>query len=362
MQFGLWFEPEMINLDSDVARAHPEWVMATGQPDCRCVSRYQQVINLGIPECYAFIRDAILAILDEYKISYIKWDHNRDLIDAGTQPSRTAGRARADAGLLPAPRRDQGRRTPTLEIESCASGGGRVDLGVLARTDRVWVSDCIDPLERQQIARWTTQLIPPELMGSHIASGRSHTTGRVHDLDFRAATAIFGHLGIEWDLTKTTDDDRRGARAPGSRLFKRASTPAARRRPGALGLPRRDADGRWRRRPRPTRGHLLLGLGRSIRGRVLGRMRLPGLDPERHYRYRPVIGGHRSGCSRSMVARSSCLRASRDVFSHKSRDRLDTVAEGMVLTSAAMGPWPDDTLTEPGAVAPCIRGRAVCHR
>jgi alpha-galactosidase len=66
------------------------------------------------------------------------------------------------------------------------------------------VSDCIDPLERQQMNRWTSQLVPLELLGSHVASGRSHTTGRVHDLSFRAATAIFGHFGIEWDLSAAT--------------------------------------------------------------------------------------------------------------------------------------------------------------
>ena len=76
---------------------------------------------------------------------------------------------------------------PGLEIESCSSGGARVDLGVLERTDRVWVSDCIDPLERQHIMRWTTQLVAPEYLGSHIASGRSHTTGRVHSLSSAAA-------------------------------------------------------------------------------------------------------------------------------------------------------------------------------
>ena len=95
-------------------------------------------------------------------------------------------------------------RFPGLEIESCSSGGARVDLGVLERTDRVWVSDCIDPLDRQQMNRWTMQLLPPELLGSHIASGRSHVTGRRHDLAFRAGTAVFGHLGIEWDLTEAT--------------------------------------------------------------------------------------------------------------------------------------------------------------
>ena len=76
---------------------------------------------------------------------------------------------------------------------------------MLTRTDRVWVSDNIDPHDRQHMLRWSTQLIPPEYLGSHIASDRSHTTGRRHDLAFRAGTAIFGHLGIEWDLTRASD-------------------------------------------------------------------------------------------------------------------------------------------------------------
>lgn len=202
MEFGLWFEPEMINLDSDAARAHPDWILATGDrlpPE----SRHQQVINLGIPECYGYIRDSISALLDEYAIAYIKWDHNRDLIDAGTRPGGEPG-VHAQTEACYRLMAELKERHPGLEIESCSSGGGRVDLGVLQHTDRVWVSDCIDPLERQQANRWTTQLIPPELMGSHIASGRSHTTGRSHDLSFRGASAVFGHLGVEWDLTEAS--------------------------------------------------------------------------------------------------------------------------------------------------------------
>jgi alpha-galactosidase len=92
------------------------------------------------------------------------------------------------------------RRHPGLEIESCSSGGGRVDLAVLERTQRVWASDCIDALERQQIQRWTGLLLPPELVGSHVGAPTAHTTHRTHSLAFRAATALFGHFGIEWDL------------------------------------------------------------------------------------------------------------------------------------------------------------------
>ncbi|XVV17254.1 alpha-galactosidase [Actinoplanes sp. CA-131856] len=208
MQFGLWFEPEMINPDSDLARAHPEWIMAA-RPDLPVESRTQQVLNLGLPEAYEHIKGRILAILAEYPIDYIKWDHNRDLIDAGTRPGGEPGVHRQTAAfyrLL-----DEIRAAhPALEIESCSSGGGRVDLEVLERTDRVWVSDNIDPLDRQQMLRWTAQLVPPEFLGSHIASDRSHTTGRRHDLSFRAGTAIFGHLGIEWDITTASPSDLSG--------------------------------------------------------------------------------------------------------------------------------------------------------
>ena len=202
IEFGLWFEPEMINPRSDLAREHPEWIL---QPQGRMPlpARQQQVLNLAIPEAFAYIRDRISELVSRYNIAYIKWDHNRDLVEAGSTVTGAAGvheQTLATYRLL----EELKRRHPGLEIESCSSGGARVDLGVLEFTDRVWASDCIDPLERQQILRWTAQLLPPELVGSHIGSPHSHTTGRTHDLSFRAATALFGHYGIEWDITALT--------------------------------------------------------------------------------------------------------------------------------------------------------------
>jgi alpha-galactosidase len=212
MEFGLWFEPEMVNADSDVARAHPEWVMAA-RSAWPVESRHQQVLNLALPEAYDHVKGQMSALLDEYDIAYLKWDHNRDLVESGNQLDRgrpaVSAQTRAVYRLL-----DELRDAyPSLEIESCSSGGGRIDLEVLERTDRVWVSDNIDPLERQYMLRWTAQLIPPEYMGSHVASGRSLTTGRVHSLAFRAATAVFGHLGIEWDLAEAADEELEELRA-----------------------------------------------------------------------------------------------------------------------------------------------------
>jgi alpha-galactosidase len=206
LQFGLWVEPEMVNPNSELARAHPDWILAAAgrtPPE----SRFQQVLDLGRPEVYAHLLDRLDAILAEYDIGYLKWDHNRDLVEAGHQPTGTAGVHRHTLAVYRL--MDELRaRHPGVEIESCSSGGGRVDLGVLERTDRVWASDTIDALERQQIQRWTTQLLPPELIGAHVGAPRAHTTGRVQTLDFRAGTAIFGHFGIEWDLVTASTADR----------------------------------------------------------------------------------------------------------------------------------------------------------
>ncbi|NIK62025.1 alpha-galactosidase [Kribbella shirazensis] len=198
MDFGLWFEPEMVNEDSDLARAHPEWIMAPGDR-LPLRGRDQQVLNLTIPEAYDHVLEAISTLVAEHRIDYIKWDHNRDLVEAGDRATGAA-RVHAQTRAVYAMMDELRRRHPWLEIESCSSGGGRVDLEVLQRTDRVWASDCIDPLERQQIQRWTGLLLPPELVGAHVGAPTAHTTHRTHSLAFRAATALFGHFGIEWDL------------------------------------------------------------------------------------------------------------------------------------------------------------------
>ena len=98
---------------------------------------------------------------------------------------------------------------PGLEIESCAGGGGRIDLGMMERAVRVWGSDCIDPLERLGIEAGTSLLLPPELVGSHVASTTSHTTGRTLNLTLRASTAMFSHMGIEWNLLEAAESERR---------------------------------------------------------------------------------------------------------------------------------------------------------
>ncbi|MFI9010107.1 alpha-galactosidase [Actinosynnema sp. NPDC053489] len=211
MRFGIWVEPEMVNPDSDLARAHPDWIMAAGDRLPR-PARSQQVLDLARPEAFAHVLERLDDLLTTYPVSYLKWDHNRDLVEAGHRPTGRAGvhgQTLAVYRLLDELR----RRHPDVEVESCSSGGARVDLEVLERTDRVWVSDCIDALERQSIQRWTNALIPLELMGTHVGAPESHTTHRWHPVDFRAGTALFGHFGIEWDLTAASEEDLARLRA-----------------------------------------------------------------------------------------------------------------------------------------------------
>ncbi len=145
------------------------------------------------------------ALLGDHDIAYVKWDMNRDLV-AATSAGR-AGVHRQTLGVYGLFDRLRAAH-PGVEFETCASGGGRVDFGIFERTDRAWTSDSIDALDRQEIQRGFSLLFPPELMGSHIGSPVAHTTGRSHGLGFRAIAAIFGSLGIEWNLLRASDQDR----------------------------------------------------------------------------------------------------------------------------------------------------------
>ena len=206
MEFGLWVEPEMINEDSDLARAHPDWILRA-RPELPPLFRFQQVLDLTNPDAYAHILGVLDGLVSDIGVAYLKWDHNRDLIEAGHPGTGTAAVHEQTLALYRLI--DELReRHPDLEIESCASGGGRVDLGILERTDRVHPSDSHDPVDRFHMLRWTGLLVPPEMLGSHVASAVSSTTGRTHDLHLRCAVAFLGHFGIEWDIRGITQAER----------------------------------------------------------------------------------------------------------------------------------------------------------
>ena len=203
IEFGLWFEGEMVNEDSNLFREHPEWILQESdrtQPTWR----HQLVLNLANPDAYRYILESTHKVISECNVKYIKWDHNRTLVDAGAD-----GRAayRKQVAAIYSLFSELKKLNPGLEIESCASGGGRIDLGIADYVDRFWVSDNNDALSRQIIQRWTAQFLPPELLGSHIGPSPSHQTGRELSLSFRASTALFGHSGIEWDISRISNDE-----------------------------------------------------------------------------------------------------------------------------------------------------------
>jgi len=205
MDFGIWVEPEMVNPDSDVFRAHPDWALITPGYE-PVLGRQQLVLDLGNREAFDFIFGYLDRLLSDHDIAYVKWDMNRDHIQGSGQQGAAGTNAQTLAlyHLI-----DKLRRAhPAVEFESCASGGARIDHEILKRSERVWTSDCNDALERQTIQRGVSMLIPPEVMGAHIGPTTSHTTGRTQTLSFRAATAMFGHLGVEWNVTKLTDEER----------------------------------------------------------------------------------------------------------------------------------------------------------
>jgi alpha-galactosidase len=204
MQFGLWFEPEMVNPDSDLYRAHPDWVLTTPGVD-QPLARTQYILDLTNPAVSAYLFERIDAVLSEHEIGYVKWDYNRDMC-APAHEARASSYRQTQAlySLL----RKIRAAHPAVEIETCASGGGRIDAGIFEFTQRAWTSDCIDALERQQIQRSFSMFFPPELMGAHVGGSPAHTTGRRATVNFRAATALFGHLGFEWDLTRASEADR----------------------------------------------------------------------------------------------------------------------------------------------------------
>ena len=290
MDFGLWFEPEMINLDSDLARTHPEWIFrAGGRPGLP--SRNQYVLDLAHPQAYDYIAGRLHSLLDEYDIAYLKWDHNRMVVESGHWPTGRPGvhqQTRALYRLL-----DELRtRHPGLEIESCAGGGGRIDLGILEHTDRVWASDCNDALERQQIQRYTQLLLPPELVGSHVGAPQAHTTHRTQHLDFRAGTAFWGHLGIEWDLTTATEEELRRL-ARWVELHKRSRHLLHH---GTVVVADHPDSAIW------VHGVVATDQSEAIFGVVAvdrsttwppGRVRLPGLHPDRRYHLAPLPPGDR---------------------------------------------------------------------
>jgi alpha-galactosidase len=205
MEFGIWFEPEMVNPNSELFRKHPDWVLQV-RGRSMPLSRSQLVLDLTQKAVTDYLFDCIDDVLKSCTISYIKWDMNRDIMHASSVGGQAvvSKQTRALYALLERVQRFH----PAVEIETCASGGGRIDYGILGYTQRIWTSDCTDALERIDIQRGASLFIPPEILGSHISAVPNHQTHRVHTLAFRAIVALAYHMGVELNPLELDDAAR----------------------------------------------------------------------------------------------------------------------------------------------------------
>ena len=210
LQFGIWIEPEMVNADSDLFRAHPDW--AIGVPGRgRTESRQQLVLDYARPEVVDHIADALTAVLSSAPIDYVKWDMNRNITEPWTAsvPADRQGEFfhRYILGVYELYRRLT-ERFPDILFESCAGGGGRFDAGLLAYAPQAWTSDDTDAAERLAIQWGTSMAFPVSSMAAHVSAVPNHQTGRVTPLFTRAAVAMFGAFGYELDPTAMPDDEQ----------------------------------------------------------------------------------------------------------------------------------------------------------
>ncbi len=200
MGFGLWFEPEMVNEDSDLYRAHPEYAVTTpGKKPT--LGRNQLVLDLCNPRVRDYIVESVSKILDEARISYVKWDMNRHISDACSPLLENQGEFfhRYILGLYDMLERIF-RPRPHILLESCSSGGNRFDLGMLCYSPQVWSSDDTDPVERLKIQGGLSHLYPLSTMGAHVSEAPHQQTLRSTPITTRFNVACFGCLGYEMDL------------------------------------------------------------------------------------------------------------------------------------------------------------------
>ena len=209
MRFGLWFEPEMVNEDSDLYRAHPDWILRT--PGRRSsVGRHQLVLDFSRREVVDYIHDSMAAILGGAKVSYVKWDMNRYITEcySAALPADRQGEVfhRYILGVYSLYERLR-EEFPEVLFESCASGGARFDPGMLYYAPQCWTSDDSDAVERLKIQYGTSLCYPVSSMGAHVSVSPNHQVMRMTPLHTRANVAYFGTFGYELDLNRLSQEE-----------------------------------------------------------------------------------------------------------------------------------------------------------
>ena len=210
LKFGLWFEPEMVSVDSELYRAHPDWcIHVPGRT--RTETRNQLTLDLSRKEVCDYIVEAVSKVLDEAPISYVKWDMNRNMSELGSAglPSDRQKEMphRYMLGLYDTMERVISAH-PDVLFEGCSGGGGRFDPGMLYYMPQIWTSDDTDAVERLFIQYGTSYAYPISAMGAHVSAAPNHQTGRKTSLKIRGDVAMSGNFGYELDLMKFTDEEK----------------------------------------------------------------------------------------------------------------------------------------------------------
>ena len=210
LKFGLWIEPEMTNKDSDLYRAHPDWLLAE-QGKRICHSRTQYVLDFSKKEVREYIGDMLENLLAEVPVSYIKWDMNRTFSEVFSNGNDREYQGKVCHKYILGVYELYERLTsrfPHVLFESCASGGARFDPGMLYYAPQGWTSDDTDAIERLKIQYGTSMVYPVSCMGSHLSASPNHQTKRVTPIETRADVAYFGTFGYELDLLKLGEEDK----------------------------------------------------------------------------------------------------------------------------------------------------------
>ncbi len=215
MDFGLWVEPEMVNPDSQLYRAHPDWVLNfPGRP--RSEARNQLVLNLARPDVRAYVFGVLDKLLTENDIAFLKWDYNRNWSEPGwpaVAPDEEKEVYVKYIDNLYSILRELRQRHPKVEIESCSGGGGRVDLGILRYTDEVWTSDNTDPFDRLSIQSGFTYAYTPGIMMAWVTDSPNWVNHRTTSLTYRFLSSMQGSLGIGANLNHWSPEDFATAKA-----------------------------------------------------------------------------------------------------------------------------------------------------
>ena len=317
LEFGLWFEPEAVNPDSDLYRAHPDWALTDSFTPV--TGRNELLLDLTKPEVRDYIVESVTGILDNANISYVKWDMNRHSIALGEKAHRYI------LGLYDVLRRIFGPR-PHILLESCSSGGNRFDLGMLTFGPQIWCSDNTDPISRLEIQGNLSYLYPQSTFGTHVSASPHAQTLRATPLTTRGNVSFFGCLGYELDLDHLLPVEQKEIKAQIA-LYKRYRTVFQ------FGTFSRLKNG-WQVRHGKT---AIAGVFRKFReaAPAYERLRLKALEPGKRYHFRNRSQELRIGQFGSLVKHVAPVNLNPNGVVLRTADRHMTMPDGIQELTAS---------------------------